>query len=181
MAGTFTDIMVDIETTGLQPHSAAIIQIGAVPFNYETMEIDTANLFKVSLTMPKTRHWTDDTQSFWMGQNREVYMKIMSEAQPWQVGMKAFYDYAVAQGDLNFWCKGLNFDWTFIESYFRTMELPMPFNFRDAIDLRSFCTGVAGQDGWKDIERGSARVGDHHDALSDCLSQLKLLENVKNS
>ena len=181
MDRTFTDIMVDIETTGLQPNSAAIIQIGAVPFNYETMQIDTANLFKISLTMPKTRYWTDDTRSFWMDQNREVYEKIMSDCVLWQYGMHRFYDYAIAQGDLNFWCKGLNFDWPFIESYFNTLELPMPFNFRDAVDLRSFCAGVAGQQRWKEIEAETERVGDQHDALSDCLTQLQLLENVKNS
>jgi len=160
MDGTYTDIMVDIETTGLQPDNAAILQIGAVPFNYKTMEIDTDNLFKVSLTMPKTRYWTDDTQSFWMGQNREVYDRIMSECVIWKDGMRKFYDYAIAQGDLNFWCKGLNFDWNFIESYYRDMELPMPFGFRDAIDLRSFCAGLLGQDEWKGVEKNTERSGE---------------------
>jgi DNA polymerase III epsilon subunit-like protein len=178
MAGyEFTDCMVDIETTGLQPDKAAIIQIGAVPFRYDDMAIDTKSMFKQSLTMPRDRFWTDNTQEFWLGQNREVYFKIMGEARYYREVILEFHAWAVAKPNMRFWCKGLNFDWNFIESYFIDHDLAMPFNFREAKDLRSFISGRYDKPGA--YEPDVDRVGSHHDALSDCLTQLRLLAKVK--
>lgn len=173
----FTDIMVDIETTGLQPTRAAIIQLGAVPFNYKTMEIDYVGKYKASLTTPTTRGWTDNTQEFWMGPNREVYKKIMSEARPWRDVMLEFRDYILAKPQMVFWCKGLNFDWSFIHSYYNDLDLPMPFNFKHAKDLRSFISGRYNRSDSYEPEYN--RIGNTHDALDDCFSQLNLLSVVK--
>lgn len=173
----YPDLMVDIETTGLQPSRSAIIQIGAVPFNFHTGDIDAKNMFKVALSMPMKRCWTDNTEKFWKVDNAEVYAQIMASAQPWREGFMSFYRYACLQENARFWCKGLNFDWNFIEEYCRDLDLDMPFNFRQAKDLRSFIAGMNGEALFEDpyVER----VGNHHDALSDCLTQLKQLLKTK--
>ena len=167
----YTDVMVDIETTGLQPSAAAIIQIGAVPFNYDTGAIDSKNMFLASLMVPKNRYWCDGTDTFWLGQNLEVYKSIMAVARNPRDVMPEFHAYACALGEVRFWCKGLNFDFPFIESYMLDYGLDMPFNFRTAKDTRSFIAGLYGTAVYEDpvVEV----VGDKHNALHDCLTQLR--------
>lgn len=169
--------MVDIETTGLDPEHAAIIQIGAVPFNFDTGQIETDNMFCRSLTMPPKRFWTGDTQEFWLGQNREVYLSIMEKAEPYQRVVDDFYRWATAlDPDVRFWSKG-HLDWSMIESYMLCANKPMPFNFRQAKDMRSFIAGMYGNATYHDPE--VEKVGDHHNALHDCLTQLRQLFKAK--
>lgn len=172
----YPDLMVDVETTGLTAHACALIQIGAVPFNYDAGTIDSSNLFKASLTMPRTRYWTDDTQRFWMVDNAEVYWSIMEQAEPHEVAFRRFYDWVCAQGDVRFWSKGM-LDWNMIESYCKMYDLDMPFNFRQVKDMRSFVAGLYGQAEY--VEPQVERVGKGHDALSDSLTQLKILFKAK--
>ena len=168
--------MVDVETTGLDTENAAIIQIGAVPFNYDTGEIDKDNMFCMSLTMPKKRFWTGDTQHFWLGQNAEVYHSIMEKAQHYEAVTRAFHAWAIERGDTRWWSKGF-FDWAIVESYFDMLALDMPFNFRQAKDMRSFIAGLYGEAEYHDPEVD--KVGDHHNALHDCLTQLRQLFKAK--
>ena len=178
----YPDIMVDIETTGLQPHASGIIQIGAVPFNYDTEEIDTENMFCMSLTMPKNRYWNSGTETFWLRDNAEVYMDIMSKAQPFEVVIRQFHQWSIdrlmatEEGDLRWWSKGW-MDHATVESYFLDANLDMPFNFRQAKDLRSFIAGLYGSAVYTDPE--VEKVGTYHNALHDSLTQLKQLFKAK--
>lgn len=173
---TYPDLMVDVETTGLTPHACAIIQIGAVPFNFSTGEIDSTNMFKRSLMMPRNRYWTDNTQKFWMVDNAEVYTEIMSQALSPEAVFREFHAWACGLGDVRFWSKG-NFDWAMIESYCLQYDLAMPFNFRQAKDMRSFIAGMYGEAEY--VEPIVEKVGNHHDALHDCLTQLRILFKAK--
>jgi len=175
--------MVDIETTGLQPNASAIIQIGAVPFNFDTKEIDTDNMYCQSLTMPKNRYWNSGTEDFWLGQNRETYMSIMAKARPYKEVVKEFYNWciqrmlATEEGDLRWWSKGW-MDHATVDSYFLDAGLDMPFNFRQAKDMRSFIAGLSGEATYEDPK--VEMVGTHHNALHDCLTQLRMLFKAKD-
>lgn len=183
MAGlNYPDIMVDIETTGLQPHASAIIQIGAVPFNYDTGEIDTDNMFCMSLSMPKNRYWNSGTENFWLRDNAEVYMQIMEKAQAPDFVIRQFHQWCIdrltstEEGDLRWWSKGW-MDHATVESYFLDANLDMPFNFRQAKDMRSFIAGLNGSAVYVDPE--VEKVGTYHNALHDALTQLKQLFKAK--
>jgi hypothetical protein len=173
---TYPDLMVDVETTGLTPHACAIIQIGAVPFNYETGAIDSNNMYKRSLMIPKNRYWTDDTQRFWMVDNAEVYQSIMEQASNPYIAFREFYDWVLGLGEVRFWSKGM-LDWNMIESYCKSYDFDMPFNFRQVKDMRSFIAGLYGDAEYR--EPVVDKVGNHHDALHDCLTQLKILFKAK--
>ena len=173
----FPDCMVDIETTGLDPEHAAIIQIGAVPFNYETGQVDSENMFCRSLTMPSKRFWTSGTDKFWLEDNREVYMSIVADAQPYQSVVNQFHKYACELDiGVRFWSKG-HLDWSMIESYMAHAGYSMPFNFRQAKDMRSFIAGLYGDPVYSDPE--VERVGDYHNALHDSLTQIRQLFKAK--
>lgn len=174
----YTDVMVDVETTGLDPEHAAIIQIGAVPFNFLTEDVESKNMFCQSLTMPPKRFWTSGTDKFWLQDNREVYLSIMEKARPYKQVIDEFYRWACQlDPDVRFWSKG-HLDWSIIESYMLHYGYSMPFNFRQAKDMRSFIAGMNGSPEYHDPE--VEKVGDHHNALHDCLTQLKQLFKAKD-
>lgn len=168
--------MVDVETTGLDPANAAIIQIGAVPFNYKTGEIDSTNMYCRSLRMPKNKFWTSDTQKFWMIDNADVYRSIMESAVTSREVMLDFFKYVERLGDLRMWSKGF-FDWQMIEQNYIALDMDMPFNFRQAKDMRSFISGLRGDAEYYD--ETVEKVGDGHNALHDCLTQLRILFQAK--
>jgi 3' exoribonuclease, RNase T-like len=172
----YPDLMVDVETTGLDPANCAIIQIGAVPFNYQTGEIDSANMYCRSMTMPKNKFWTSGTDKFWLQDNREVYLKIMETAQDPRAVLLDFHSYVLARGDVGMWAKGF-FDWQMIEQHYIGLNMDTPFNFRQAKDMRSFICGLRGETTYYDEE--VEKVGDAHNALHDCLTQLKILFKAK--
>lgn len=172
----YPDLMVDVETTGLTAHACALIQIGAVPFNYHTGAIDSTNMFKISLAMPRNRYWTDGTERFWMVDHPEVYRSIMEQAVNPEEGFRRFHAWVLSLGDVRFWSKGM-LDWNMIDSYCLQYGLQMPFNFRQVKDMRSFVAGLYGQAEYR--EPVVDKVGSHHDALHDSLTQLKILFKAK--
>lgn len=172
----YPDLMVDVETTGLQPAKCALIQIGAVPFNFETGEVDSKNMFKVSMTMPRNRYWTDDTDYFWKVLNADVYAAICASMTHYKAAFETFHKWSCELGDVRFWSKG-PLDWNMIESYCVDFDLDMPFNFRQAKDMRSFIAGLYGEAEYREPQ--VEKVGSHHDALHDCLTQLKILFKAK--
>jgi hypothetical protein len=73
---------------------------------------------------------------------------------------------------IRFWSKPTTFDFMFLSSYFRRYELPNPFHFRYAKDLNSYLFGRGHTDineFWKGVEP----VGSAHNALHDCIYQIR--------
>lgn len=163
--------MVDVETTGTQPDHSAIIQIAAVAFNPYELTIDATSMFSRCLLIPPNRYWSDDTRTWWMQQKRSTLDSIFARMEePAQV-MQAFSDWAPANAV--FVSKPLSFDAPFVSSYFRAYDIHNPFAYWKARDLRSLIQGLT----WKDPldEKTIPFEGPEHDALFDCLHQIKLL------
>jgi len=172
------DYMIDVETTGTNPQDNAIIQIAAVRFNRHTKEIDH-RMFDRALHVPVGRYWSEDTRDWWMGKP-DVLRGILSRAEPADIVIKAFWDW-VAEGSSIcprvFWAKPTTFDYQFIASYFRQFGLMQPFHYREAVDLNSYLLGKGHENRfqyWKTIEP----VGDAHNALHDCLYQIRAVFNA---
>ena len=75
----FTDVMVDLETTGSNFDRNAIIQIAAVKFNYETEEVST-DFFDRCLHVHPGREWDPETRAWWQG-NGNVLQQIQGRAE----------------------------------------------------------------------------------------------------
>jgi hypothetical protein len=121
-----TDIMVDIETTGTDPHTTAMIQLAAIPFNYETSAIGPA--FNRCLNIPKGRYWDEDTRRWWGQQKAGILQGIFDKMEDPRLVITDFFDYVCRLGGpLRFWSRG-SFDWWFVQSYMDQYELTMPFS-----------------------------------------------------
>ena len=162
----------DVETTGTSPDRAAVIQIAAVRFNTETRAIDH-NFFNRCLAIPTTRFWQEDTRSWWMKQKRSVLQGIFDRMEDPRLVMSDFQDWVGFNSGLHFLSKPLSFDFPFVASYATEFGpgYGMPFSHQKGRDLRSMMSAMA-----PDFDEGSvAFEGDQHDALFDCLHQIKLL------
>ena len=161
-----TDIFLDLESSGINPNTAAIIQIGAVKFNLNTCEI--GETFKIALKMPKNRYWQEDTRRFWSSR-LSLFNEIVKDEVDTEEGFRKFINW-VNEDTLNIraWSKPLSFDLPFIASYCEQYNVPNPFNHWNHRDLRSFMMAYYGED----LPKLTMKEGlTEHDALADALNE----------
>lgn len=173
MDNTYTDVMTDIETQGLQPDRSGMIQLAAVKFNLKERTV-SPNFFNRSLIVPHWRGWDESTRSWW-AKMPELYQKIISTAEDPAVVMRDFADWSIQPGtQLRFWSKPTSFDFAFVSSYLRDFNQPAIYDFREATDLNSYFRGLYAPN---DIDReGEPKLtSGAHDAIRDTLHQIKLL------
>lgn len=172
--GPHLDYMVDVETGGLNCDACPMIQLAAVRFSLEGKAIHST--FKMSLMEDAPgRRWDDGTREFWLN-HPEVYQRIVAKAMPSRAVMQAFVDWVCRDGagpyTRRFWAKPTHFDWGFVNSYLTQFEQLAPFHFREATDVNSYIRGRGHWNG-KEFWAGIEPVGDAHDALNDCLYQIR--------
>lgn len=177
----FTDIMIDVETTGLVADDNAMIQLVGVKFNLETQEV-SPDVFDKALTTPPNRYWDDSTRQFWQKMPK-IYTELMARAEPASKVMEGFVDWVVKdqpEGGYRFWAKPTTFDWSFVESYCRQHGLHMPFHYRTARDLNSYLAGLRGNPEHVDLDDEVPFEGERHNALWDAFHQINILFYAQN-
>lgn len=176
MAVEYTDVMCDIESTGVRPDLNGLVQLAAVKFNYQTGEI--GGTFNRALHLPWSRSWDESTRQWWASQDPTVWQQIVDRMEPAADVMRDFYEFSVIdapRGGYRFWAKPLSFDFPFVSSYMTQFGYQMPYHYRHARDMNTWIAALRGQ--------GPAHVNmDHveftgkaHNALVDCVNQLKVL------
>lgn len=173
---SFNDIMVDIETTGLNSTDNAMIQLAAVRFNLKERTIDTESMFNRCLSMPPRRYWDEGTRHWWSQQKRSVLEEIYSKMEDPRTVMDDYVKWVgyTPEEPNRFWSKPLSFDWGFIATYLADYEIPNPFHFRWATDQNSFIRGLA-RDASVEQFKTPFIGGDAHNALFDVISQIDTL------
>lgn len=170
------DIMIDLETTGVNPNTAAIIQIGAVKFDLMSGEI--GETFKIALKMPNNRYWQEGTRAFWSSR-LSLFNDIIKDEVETEEGFRKFIIWAQQDTfNVRAWSKPLSFDLPFIASYCEQFNVVNPFNHWEHRDLRSFMMAIYGEN----LPKLTMKEGlTEHDALADALNQtLWLLDTWKN-
>lgn len=178
MNNLYTDVQVDIETTGLSPDRSAMIQIAAVKFNLNDQSV-SPNFFNRSLTIPEWRSWDEGTRQWW-STKLDLYNEIMSRAEDPAIVMRDFADWSIQPGvQLRFWSKPTSFDFAFVSSYLKDFNQPAIFDFREANDLNTFLRGIYYPE---PIDRSDEpkMTSVAHNALNDTLFQTKLLFHHMN-
>lgn len=166
--------MIDLETFSTK-HNAAIIQIGACYFDRTTGEI--GKTFKVNIS-PKDSvvfgaDIDPDTVTWWMKQSDAARESVLKES---GVSLKDALDSfnIFLQGTQNVWSHA-TFDFPIIMNNFIMAGIAPKINFRMARDIRTL-TNLANLP-----HTESKRSGIHHDALDDCLFQVKYCVECLNS
>lgn len=178
MTQEWTDIMVDLETGGLDPTRNPILQIAAVKFNYKTGAV-CHDMFDMCLDIPHNRGWSESTREWWMKQRQDILIDILTRAQPWKMVIEAFARWSYPSGSLRFWSKPTHFDFTMLSSYFNDADIPNPFSYREATDMNSFLRGLFDPEAKPDERSFGPVEGAAHNALDDVLHQIKILFKSK--
>jgi len=173
----FTDMMVDVETTGNDdPSVFGCFHVAAIKFNAKTGEIGPM-FDRVPELLPR-RHWTGDTRDFWLGRNREVYNRIIARSEPALPVWQAFHAFCLdgaPDGGFRFWGKPITFDWTVIASHFLQLGMTMPFHYRLARDLNTYIAALRDDPAHPDMEKQVPFNGDKHNGLHDAAFQIDML------
>lgn len=168
----FPDCMVDIETGGTAPCRTPVLQIAAVRFNLKKQTVDS-NTFEACLTIPPHRFWDEGTRTWWGNQKPHILQDIKDRARPYREVVNNFYDWAVQTPSKHFWSKPISFDFAFIQSYFNDEQLPMPWSFRDSMDMNTFIRSRHFPEAPPKVD--IPNDGDAHNALVDVFYQIQLV------
>lgn len=179
-----THIMVDSETTGVDPRSAGVIQLSAIKFNPTTLK--TGAHFDGCPAPLRTRRWEDGTRKFWRVDHKEVYADIVARQRPAREVFQAFADFCCADapfGGYVFVAKPIKFDWPMIESQMNELDIEFPFAHWNVLDLHSYIAGLRGEVRRTSIEDEVPFPpnGKKHNALHDCAWQIDLLFHAKRN
>lgn len=172
----FPDVMLDLETTGLNKAHCAIIQLAAVRFNLAERTIDTASMFDRCLGIPQHKFWQEGARKFW-SKRPEVLQSIYARMEDPQQVLKDFRVWVDGQ-DSVMWGKPSHFDHAFLDVYYDENESQIPFHYRKVNDMNSFIRGryfPLPQPNW---EQDLPFNGAAHNALHDCIHQISILFSV---
>jgi DNA polymerase III alpha subunit (gram-positive type) len=179
-----THIMVDVETTGVTPDLAGIIQIAAMKFNPMTLKVGAA--FDMCPMILPRRRWDDSTRKFWMQDNRDVLSSIIARQRPAREVFQAFADFCSKDapfGGYIFVAKPVKFDWPLIESNMLDLDIVFPFAHGKYLDMHSWISGLRGQATKTTIEDEVPfpAGGSKHNALHDVAWQIDCMFKAKRA
>lgn len=167
------DICIDIETLGTTPDSV-IISIGAVKFSFEDDEIETFKQNVDPVSCKKLGMVTQkSTIQFWADQPIEVQKSVMTNQTDIKYALLGLNNFIGEYSSQNrIWCQGVAFDIPILEWAYRESVIPCPWRYFQIYDTRTIIN-LSGID-WKNY----SRIGDHHDSIGDCLTQIKAIKEI---
>lgn len=170
-------VMLDIETLG-DTNNSVIVSIGAVKFNlkngqafgddfYEVVDIDSC--LKAGLEI------TGSTTRWWMKQSDEARKVFEERSVPLGNALRKFANFFDTRGYM-IWSNGLRFDVAILENAYRKMGIPVPWIFRNEMDVRTLVAFAP------EIKAATVKSWNQvlHNALDDCHLQIKYCSEIYN-
>lgn len=159
------DLMVDIETCGTKPGSA-VLSIGAVYFDRQG-NIGETFYASMGFNALAYGHTDPDTMKWWSQQSEQAQKDAFGgTADPVQVA-KDFAKFI--WHDAKPWGNGSTFDITILEAWFNAVGVRCPWKFWNVRDVRTAVDLLSIN------PKEFTRDGTYHNALDDCLHQVKYL------
>lgn len=162
------DIMLDLETFGTS-HNAVIVQIGACYFDRNTGEIGEKILLNIDADDSVRNGFEIDgrTVYWWLNQSDEARKSILADGLLLKVkpALSEFNDFV--KGSNNRIWSHATFDFVILMNHFNRTNTNTKIHYRQARDLRTL-VDIA-----KVKYKKEERTGVHHNALDDCLFQVK--------
>jgi hypothetical protein len=182
--------MIDLETLGVDPRTAPIIQIGAVAFELdEDGPKEAIPLFSELVTVrsnllpPFCRELNPETVAWWADTDPSLLVKLMrgqGVTLTTALANLGLWFIRIDDGIEGVWANGPTFDITMLESAYQQEGMRVPWDFRTIRDMRTMAM-IAGDDDacWTGGEiTAIEREGDKHNALVDCLRQIRMVQQT---
>lgn len=165
---------IDLETLDTRP-SSTVLSLGAVKFNPHSMIEPYDELyFKVSIDDQDRlgRTVSDSTIEWWSKQDPKIMEEAFDQSNPNEVmtveqALTSINKFVVGVDTL--WGQGYGFDYTILEDMYRSIGLPIPWNFWQIRDSRTLF-GLCNEDPRKRFQT------DKHNALADAYFQSKAIQ-----
>lgn len=168
----FTNICVDVETLSTRP-DAVIVAIGAVKFNFNNDKTET---FKVNINPRDGKrlglHISKDTLDWWRKQKPEAINAWQHSQIDLEDALAQFSAFCGEANYIKFWSNGTHFDYPILESSYNAIGKVAPWRYWNVHELRT-----AYLLGGLDVNTED-RVGTYHDAVDDCLTEIKWLKKA---
>lgn len=171
------DIMVDIETMGTKP-GCAIVSIGAVQFDLKSGQ--TGDKFYCNIDLKDCQDnglkLEADTVWWWLSQNKSAQEALNCERLLLENALQKFERWFenINTQNLQIWANSPSFDLSVLESAFNIMGRKQPWFYWQERDVRTLVSF--------NPELKKSIVNDlPHDAISDCLYQIKYCSAIYNS
>lgn len=164
-------IMLDIETLGTTANSI-ILSIAAVKFEFGN---DNTEVYSVNIDPKSAKKYgmisNPSTIQWWKDQRQEALKAFMTNQISIESALDGFTDFVGPDWkDTIFWVNGASFDYPILQWSYDATGRTAPWKYwnqRDARTLYAIC-GI-------DM-RSYPRVGTYHNAVDDCLTQIKALK-----
>jgi inhibitor of KinA sporulation pathway (predicted exonuclease) len=164
--------MVDLETTGVDP-GCAILTIGAVAFDESFTELST---FEAAISYEESQRLgfsdNEDTMRWWLQQNKVAHDAAFCGRYGPEIVLPEFSDWLSSYDVRYIWGNGASFDNAILEAAYKKLGIEIPWRFYNNRCYRT----VKGLRPTMELER----VGVHHKALDDAISQLRHMKKIYN-
>lgn len=165
-------ICVDIETLSTRSN-AVIVTIAAIKFNFTSDETET---FCVNVNPVHGKelglHISKETLNWWRSQKPEACKAWQTSPIGLAEALDSFNEFCGSDKNTHYWSNSINFDFPILESSYFVLNKEHSWRYWNLHDMRT-AYYLAGLD-----TKLEERIGVYHDALSDCLTQIKWLKKA---
>jgi len=159
-------IMVDIETMGTSSYSA-IVSIAAVEFDINTGA--TGNTFYINIDLQSCLDaglkTDEETVQWWSNQSEKAKMMLNEEKVNLKEALLMFKRFC--RNDCKIWGNSARFDLGILENAYQVTGIKQPWQYYNERCVRTL-VGF-----YPDIKKNTPFVGTPHNAIDDCLHQIK--------
>jgi DNA polymerase III epsilon subunit-like protein len=163
----FPELMIDIETLSTR-HDAAIISIAAIFFNIDTKQIARPYFYEeIDHVSLNAFHQDPKTLAWWAKQEKP----ILNGSCTIENALQNLITYIKNQPPSRIWAKSPSFDCNIIKYACSHFDLEWPIPFWSERDVRTI----------QDIAQLPNSFTATHDAIEDCLSQIRTVIDAHDS